>query len=288
MDGLVRHRVEHLAAHLAIRAHAALIASGQLGHLALKLALGLGDEARIFAEDAAGGDLVQVVPLAPVVGLERGDLPVLAGQPRQHAAFDVGQIGDDQLGALGGDQRPAHGEGAALADVVPNQVLAVLLHGGDRGRLHLVVEPVGAAREVLRLEQAAGVTPSARRAAELDQAAQAAVLVRGVDQDTVLGRARRGRLLPDLQQLAHLWIEVAVEQVAERAARQILGLEAVGILEVVEQALALRGRRDAAAGQIGCTSGQRSSSSIESSYSCSGKSSVHGNATVINSLVTPP
>jgi hypothetical protein len=267
LDGLVGHGVEDRAAHHPVRAHAALIASRQLRHLALQLPLGLGDVAGVLAEDAAGGHLVQVVPLAPVVGLERRDLPLLVRQPRQHAAFDVRQVGDDQLGALGRDQRAAHGEGAALADVVPDQVLAVGLHGGDGGRLHLVVEPVRRARQVLRLEQPAGIAPSARRAAELDQAAQAAVPVRGVEQHLVLGRARRGRLLPYLQQLAHLRIEVTAEQVAERAARQVLGLEAVGILEVIEQALALRGGRDAATRQSGGTSGQRSSSSVESSES---------------------
>ena len=234
MDGLVGHRVEDRAAHLAVRADAALIASRQLGHLALKLPLGLGDVTGVFAEDAAGGDLVQVVAVAPVVGLERLDLPLLVRQPRQDAPFDVGQVGDDQLLALGGDQRAAHGESAALTYVVPDQMLAIRLHGRDRDRLHVIVEPSRRARQVLRLEQPAGVAPGTRRAAELGQAAQAAIPVGGVKQHLILGWAGRGGLLAYLQQLTHLRIKIPVEQVAERGARQVLGLEAVGVLEVVE------------------------------------------------------
>ena len=187
-DRVVVHGVEHVTAHLAVGTEAAAVASGQLRHLALRLALALRDVVRVLAEDAPGGHLVQVRPFAPVVQLERLDLPVFARQPRQHAPFDVRQVGDDQFAARGSQQRPPYGEGAALADVVVDDVFAVVLEGRDSGLLHVTVEPVGRARQVLGLKDTARVAPSARGPTELDRAAQASVARRCVDQHLVLGR----------------------------------------------------------------------------------------------------
>ena len=175
-DGVVVHCVEHRAAHLAVGTEAAAIASGQFGNLTLRLPLGLRHVEWVFIQDATGGNLVQIRALAAIVSLEGLDLPLLAGHPCQHAPLDVGQVGDDQLLALGGDQTPAHGKGAALAYVVVNDVLAVGLEGGDGGLLHVTVEPVWRSGQVLRLEDPPGVTACAPRAAELYRPAQAAVL----------------------------------------------------------------------------------------------------------------
>ena len=144
-DGLVVHCVEHRPAHLAVGTEAAAIASRQFGNLTLRLALGLRHVEWILTQDAPGGDLVQVRTLAAIVGLKGLYLPLLAGHPSQHAPLDVRQVGDDQLLTLGGDQTAAHSEGAALADVVVNEVFAVGLEGRDGGLLHVTVEPVGRA-----------------------------------------------------------------------------------------------------------------------------------------------
>ena len=258
LDGLITHRVKDRPTHLPIGTDAALIPSSEFGHLALELALALRDVARIFVEDASGCHLVQVVPVAAIIGLEGGNLPVLARQPCQHAPFDVRQVGDDQLLTHRRDQRAAHAEGATLANVVPDDVFAVRLEGSHGRLLHDVVEPVRRAGQVLRLEQPTGIAPGARRAAELDQAAQATVTRRAVQKHSVLGGAGRCGLLADLQQLTHLRIEIPTEQIAEGGARQIFRLEVEPVLEMVKQALALRGRRDAASGQMGCTRGQSS------------------------------
>ena len=287
-DALVIHGVEDRAAHRPVRAQPAAVASGQFRHLALRLPLFLRHIDRVFAEDASGGHLVQVWPLSAIVQLERLDLPVLARQPRQHAPLDVREVGDDQLVARCGHQTAAHGEGAPLADVVVDHILAVVLEGRDRGLLHLAVEPVGRAREVLRLEDAPRVATGARRSAELDRAAQATVVRCRVDQGAVLSGAGGCGLLPDFQKLARQRVEVALQQLLNSRLREVFRLNAALVAQEGEQGRALRRGRHSTTRQSGGTSGQRSRSSFESSDSSAGEVSIDGDTTVINSLVDPP
>ena len=224
-DGLVVHCVEHRAAHLAIGTEAAAVASSELGHLALRLALGLRHVERIFGEDAPGGDLVQVCALAAIVRLEGLDLPLLARHPRKHAPLNVGQVGDGELLALGGDQTAAHGEGATLADVVVQDVFAVRLKGNNRLLLHVAVEPVGRSGQVLRLKDTPRVTACASCAAELHRPAQATVGRGRVHQCAVL-RGRRGRgLLADLKQLTRQRVQFALQQGLDGRLRQVFQLK---------------------------------------------------------------
>ena len=141
-DLLVAHRVELRAAHLAVGTEAAAVSSGQFRHLALRLTLRLRDVERILAENAPSGDLVQICALAAIISLEGLDLPLLARHPRKDAALDVRQVGNGKLLALGCDQTTANGEGAALTDIVVNDVLAVRLERDDGLLLRHAVEPV--------------------------------------------------------------------------------------------------------------------------------------------------
>ena len=72
---------------------AAHVARGQVGHFAKYVAVFFADFPRVATQDAACGDVVKVGAGACVVGPERIQFPVLPGNPREHPAFDVGQVG---------------------------------------------------------------------------------------------------------------------------------------------------------------------------------------------------
>ena len=287
LDSLVVHSLEDWAAHDTVRADAALIASGEFWGLALQLTLFLGHVGRILAEDLARRHLVQVMPLAAIIGLEGLNLPILTGQPRQHATLNVRQVGDDELLALWRDQGAAHGHAAALADIVPDEVVRVGLEGAHGDVLHLLVEPVGRAWQVLRLEYPPRVTRRACSARELDRAAQAAVRRGGVDQGLVLRWAGRRGLLAHLKQLTHLRIQITAQRGLKRALGQVVEVEARPA-QILNHAPALRGALHRAVGQSFDTSGQSSESSVESSESRFREFNVDGDTTVVNVLVVSP
>ena len=116
------HAVER--SHAAERPDAALVAQGQLLHLA-DLALVLRDVLGLLVKGLGVGQLVQVRPDAIVELPKRFGLPVLAGEPREHAPFDVGQVRDDQLAPFRRDQGATHRARAQLGHVVEHQILAV-------------------------------------------------------------------------------------------------------------------------------------------------------------------
>ena len=116
------HAVER--SHAAERPDAALVAQGQLLHLA-DLALVLRDVLGLLVEGLGVGQLVQVRPDAIVELPKRFGLPVLAGEPREHAPLDVGQVRDDQLAPFRRDQGATHRARAQLGHVVEHQILAV-------------------------------------------------------------------------------------------------------------------------------------------------------------------
>ena len=258
-----------------------------MAHRAIASLLVLDDDSRVNAERLGICQHVQVVPNAAVEVIERVDLPLLAGEPRQHATLDVRQVGDHQLLARLGHEAASHGAGAEFGHVVDQQILAVQLHRGNAGLDVLGLEE--RPRQVLRLEQAPGVAAGARGAAELDDAAQASVAAGGVDDDAIFGRRRGGRLLPYLQQLARLRVQaLALQDAGDRGLGQVFDVELHDLVEVLQQLGALRQAADSAARQMSATNGQRSRSSLESSESSVGERYVNGDTTVINSLVDPP
>ena len=142
-----------------------MVAASEFGHLAADLSLVLGDVLGLLVQDAGRSDFVEVVADAFVERGERLNLPRLPGQPREHAAFDVGQVGDDQLLARRGHDAPTDGRGDQVHDVVEQQVLGVGLHSRD-ALLHGPALDDGTGK-VLRLKHAAAEAACAGRAAEL-------------------------------------------------------------------------------------------------------------------------
>ena len=78
------------------RADASLVLEHQLHHLAQLSLLPVVHIIDGYTERARVGHLVEIRSFARVVGRERIELPLLAGQPRDAAPFDVGIVADRQ------------------------------------------------------------------------------------------------------------------------------------------------------------------------------------------------
>ncbi|WP_419653956.1 hypothetical protein ACN3VN_04240 [Xylella fastidiosa] len=114
-----------------------------------------------------------VHPLARIKLTKRVQLGGFTGQPRQHAAFNVGQIGHDQLFIFWRNQTTAQRAAGQRHDIVKDQIHTTGFHGINANRDHFLAER--GARQVVRLEQPPCPAPGATGPIELQRAAQAAI-----------------------------------------------------------------------------------------------------------------
>ena len=222
-----------------------------------------------------------------VKGVERFELPRLAREPREHAALDVGQIGDDQLPPGRGDDAPADRVARQLHDVVGHQVGDP---GLDRGDAVLdFFGPDGWPRKVLRLEGPSRPSPGAAGAVELQRAAHAAVDVHSAHEGKVLARARGARLQSDREQLLQPVGQIGIlEPSFDRAPAKIGEGDAKLRQDVFEHRVALRGSIERAVSVRPGRPRKASLLLVDGADRRIGKVQVHGEPPIVDLLIEVP
>ena len=189
------------------------------------LPLVLVDIVGLDAEGLAVRQLVQV-GAGPLIEVAEGlELPLLVGQPRLHPALDVGQVGHHQLAALGRHDAATDGRAGQLHHVVGDQVGAPRLERRDALLDDRLLER--GPGQVLGLEEPPGPAASARRAVELQGAAQAAISAGAPAQHLVLAGAGGAGLQPHREQLTQRRVDVRAQQLFHRGHLEVGHVDAV-------------------------------------------------------------